>query len=191
MFSLLGTRALRAAAASLTLAVSGCATFNTSSEGGADALMLGGNDPTTYFTQPKPVAGDRKISLNVEGVTYRFVSEATRAEFRKNPERYAPKYEGFCANGLVYAVKLGGRADSYRIFRDRLYIFGDPDSIAYFEMDLDRNIKLADGYYANEAKGTPWRWQSSKRLIFQVPHYKTGRQLEDELQHRKANAARS
>jgi hypothetical protein len=171
--------------------LSGCAVFNTGSEGPDDALMLGGNDPTSYFTQPKPIAGDRKISTTVGGVTYRFASEANRAEFQNNPTRYMPKYEGFCANGLVYAVKLGGRPDSYRVIRDRLYIFGDPNSIAYFEMDLDRNIKYADHYYETEAKGTPWRWQSLKRLMFQVPHYKTGQQLEAEREHRIRAAPRS
>ena len=37
----------------------------------------------------------------------RFASEAHKAEFLKNPQKYMPQFGGFCSNGINYAVPWG------------------------------------------------------------------------------------
>lgn len=161
----------------LWLSLGGCATHNTVSDGADSQLMLKGHDPVSYFTLKQPVPGNPAIKTDHEGVTYRFANEENRALFVKNPEKYTPQYNGFCANGLVYAIPLGGNHDTYKIIDGRLFMFGGANSKKYFEMDEARNLKLAEDYWKNEVRGSIPRLQSWKRLIFKVPHYKTNREL--------------
>ena len=166
-------------------ALSACATHNTVSDGEDSKLMLKGHDPVAYHTQGKPVAGQLSIKAEHEGVTYRFANEDNRKLFTQAPEKYKPQYNGFCSNGMVYAIPLGGNHDTFRIVDGKLYMFGGENSKKYFEMDIDRNRKLADGYWNDEVKGSSAKLQAWKRLAFKVPHYKTNRELADEYAARQ------
>jgi YHS domain-containing protein len=160
--------------------LSGCAVYNTTSDGKTDNLMLKGYDPVSYFKGPAPVAGKPEFTATHEYGTYYFASAAHRDEFRAAPDKFAPQYGGFCANGLVYAVKIGGEPTSYRIVDGKVYIFGESGSRNLWAMDIKKNQELGDKYWRDEAKDTSARWQSFKRLTFRVPHYKTGKELNEE-----------
>lgn len=169
----------------MLLTLAGCAHHNTISDGGDSRLMLRGHDPVAYFTQGKPVPGNAAIKAEHDGVTYRFVNEENRSLFAKSPDKYKPQYNGFCANGAVYAIPLGGNHDTFKIIDGRLFMFGGANSKKYFEMDEARNLKLADTYWTTEMRGNPARLQAWKRLIFKVPHYKTNRELAAEWDARQ------
>ncbi len=53
-------------------------------------------------------------------------------------------------------------------------------------MDRELNTQRADRYWAEEVKGSNSFIQRGKRLVFRVPHYKSGAELETEYQQRKA-----
>ena len=166
------------AALLLTLvSLTGCATHNTISDGADSRLMLKGHDPISYFTLGKPVPGRADIKVAHEGVTYRFASEANREQFRLNPDKFKPQYNGFCSNGMVYAIPLGGNHDTFKIVQGRLFMFGGEGSKKYWEMNEKRNMELGDNYWKTEVQGSIPRIQSWKRLLIIVPHYKTNREL--------------
>lgn len=170
----------------LALFAAGCATHNTVSDGADSKLMLRGHDPVAYFTLGKPVPGSPTIKADHEGVTYRFMNEDNRKQFQQSPDKFKPKFNGFCANGLVYAIPLGGNYDNFRIVNGELYMFGGENSKKYFEMDLERNVKLANDYWNNEVKSNPTRIQAWKRIyLSKVPHYKTNRELAAEYEARQ------
>ena len=169
----------------LLLSLGGCATHNTVADGEDSRLMLKGHDPVSYFTQSKPLPGNPAIKADHEGVTYRFANEENRALFMKSPDKFKPQYNAFCANGMVYAIPLGGNHDTFKIIDGRLFMFGGAGSKRYFEMDQERNVKLGDNYWKTEAQGSIPRIQSWKRLIFKVPHYKTNRELAAEWEARQ------
>lgn len=169
----------------LAAALTGCGSMNVVSEGGDSNLMLQGYDPVAYFTTGTPTRGNPGIKAEHAGVTYRFASEDNRRAFVAAPERYAPQYGGFCANGLVYAIPLGGEPENFKIIGGKLYLFGGGRSKIYFEMDRERNLKLADGYWQSEVRDSNWRWQSWKRAWWdKVPHYKTNAELAAEYEKR-------
>jgi YHS domain-containing protein len=177
--------ALRLAAiAFLALLLAACGALNVVSDGEDANLMLKGHDPVAYFTVGRPVRGNPAIKESHRGGTYRFASEDSRRMFVTNPDRYAPQYGGFCANGLVYAIPLGGEAENFKIINGKLYMFGGVRSKLYFEMDQERNMRLADGYWDSEVRDSSWRLQSWKRLVFKVPHYKTNAELAEEYEKR-------
>ena len=162
--------------------------FRTLSDGADDKLMLLGYDAVAYFSDNAAVKGDPAIKLEHLGVTYRFASEAHKAEFAKSPEKYMPQFGGFCSNGINYAVPwgAGGGPDTWRIYRGKLYVFGGQSSRDHFEMDTERNLQLAHQYWNDEVAGSNALVERYKRLVFRVPHYKTDRQLQEEYQAKLA-----
>jgi YHS domain-containing protein len=66
----------------------------------------GGYDPVAYFTDGKAVPGSEQFTASHEGVSYRFASPAHRDLFAADPERYLPRYGGYCA----YAAAKGALA---------------------------------------------------------------------------------
>ena len=165
--------------------VSACGSMNVMSEGPDSRLMLQGNDPVGYFTQGRAVPGRPDIKAEHDGVTYRFASEENRRLFAASPARYAPQFGGFCSNGLVYAVPISGQTDNFKVIDGKLYMFGGHRSKLFFEMDQEKNLKLANQYWESEVKNSNWRLQSWKRVFFnKLPHYKTNAQLAAEYEQR-------
>jgi YHS domain-containing protein len=144
---------------------------------GDERVMLKGADLVAYFTQGQYVQGSPQFSSRYQDVTFRFASAEHKALFDAAPLKYLPQYGGYCANGLVYAIPWGGDADTWRIVDGKLYIFGGQGSKDAFELDVPGHIKLADQYWKTEVDGSNSFWQRSKRLVFRVPHYKSGAEL--------------
>jgi hypothetical protein len=63
----------------------------------------------------------------------------------------------------------------------KLYIFGGKGSRDAFMLDVPRNMALANKYWSEEMNGSNAFWQRSKRLVFRVPHYKSGEELAAEV----------
>jgi YHS domain-containing protein len=150
---------------------------NAVADGDDRRVMLKGHDVVAYFTQGRHALGSPQFTSVHEGVSFRFASAEHKALFDKEPAKYLPQYGGFCANGIVYGIPWGGDADTWRIVDGKLYIFGGAGSRDGFLIDVPGNIKLADSYWANEVAGSNSFWQRSKRLVFRVPHYKSGEEL--------------
>ena len=140
-------------------------------------VMLTGHDVVAYFTLGRHALGSPQIKSVYQGVTFRFATAEHKALFDKEPAKYLPQYGGFCANGINYGIPWGGDADTWRVINGKLYIFGGAGSRAAFELDTPGNIVLADKYWAEEVAGSNSFWQRSKRLVFRVPHYKSGEEL--------------
>ena len=162
--------------------------FRTSSDGSDSNLMLEGHDAVAYFTQNEALKGDPAIRTERLGVVFRFVSEANKAEFLRAPHRYMPQFGGFCSNGINYAIPWGGGGgpNTWRIYRGKLYVFGGQNSRDHFEIDTERNLELAHRLWNEEVAGSTAIVQRTWRLIFRVPHYKTGKELQDEWEARLA-----
>jgi YHS domain-containing protein len=162
--------------------------WRTSSEGADARLMLEGHDAVAYFTRKAAMRGDPAIKLEHKGVTWRFASEANRAEFQRAPEQYMPQFGGFCSNGINYAVPWGGGGaeNTWRIYRGKLYVFGGQSSRDHFEMETERNLELAHRYWNDEVAGSNALLTRWRRLVLRVPHYKTDKELDAAWQALKA-----
>ena len=75
----------------------------------------------TLIRRPKEVNPGRR---NGRGASWLFTTEADRDLFAADPERYAPAYNGHCANALSLGkglLKTDGT--HWQIFEDKLYTF--------------------------------------------------------------------
>ena len=159
---------------------------NAVAEGGDERVMLFGHDVVSYFADGRHALGAKQFSTVHEGVTFRFASAEHKAMFDREPGKYIPQYGGFCANGIAYGIPWGGDADTWRIDNGKLYIFGGKGSKEAWELDLPRNLALADGYWKTEVSGSNSFFQRSKRLVLRVPHYKSGEELARDVAAAKA-----
>ena len=173
-------------AASLILSLGACSSMsaqnpanelspvNAAQAEGADRVMLFGADVVAYFTTNAYVQGSAAFSSTYKDVDFHFSSAENKALFDQSPEQYLPQYGGYCANGIMFGIPWGGNATDFKMVNGKLYIFGGQVSQAAFELELDKNIALADQYWEQEIKGNNSFIQRTKRLVLRVPHYKTG-----------------
>ena len=108
-------------------------------------LILKGYDAVAYFKQGKPVKGNSAIESTYQGATYLFASLADKADFDKDPAKYAPRYGAFCAYGVANGVLAdldGPRA--FIVYKGKLYLCGDDGALKEFKSDIDSNIEKAD-----------------------------------------------
>src|SRR4051812_18249682 len=62
-------------------------------------LSISGYDPVAYFTNGKPLQGKAEFEYVWRKKRWRFASGEHRDLFIKDPQRYAPQYDGYCALG--------------------------------------------------------------------------------------------
>lgn len=81
-----------------------------------------GYDPVAYHTQSKPVPGLKTITHDWNAATWRFASKANRDLFIADPERYAPRYGGYCAYGTSQGYKVSSDPNAFAIVDGKLYL---------------------------------------------------------------------
>lgn len=90
-------------------------------------LGIEGYDPVAYFPEAggKPLKGSPEIAQNWRGITYRFATEANRARFLENPDRFEPAYGGWCAWAMVEGDRVEIEPKSFLIQDGELLLFYD------------------------------------------------------------------
>jgi YHS domain-containing protein len=108
------------------------------------SIAIHGYDPVSYFTDGKPVPGKAEFELEWSGAKWRFASAEHRDAFKQTPEKYAPRYGGYCA----YAVANGRLADidpkAWSIVDGKLYLNYDQDIQKKWQQDVAGYITKAD-----------------------------------------------
>jgi YHS domain-containing protein len=163
----------------------GLSPVNAVSEGEDRHLMLFGADVVSYFTDKADRKGSPAIKSVYKGVTFRFATPEHKAMFDAAPEKYIPQFGGYCTNGIAYGIPWGGDADNWEMIDGKLYMFGGKGSHDAFNLHPVENMKLAQRYWAEEVNGSNAFFQRAKRLVFRVPHYKTGEELAAEVARAK------
>jgi YHS domain-containing protein len=58
-------------------------------------VILKGYDVVAYFKQGRPVKGNPAFESTYQGARYLFASSVDKADFDKDPAKYAPRYGAF------------------------------------------------------------------------------------------------
>jgi YHS domain-containing protein len=164
----------------------GLSPVNAVKDGDDAHLMLFGYDVVNYFTDNKEAKGSPEFKSVYKDVTFRFVSADHKKMFDAAPEKYIPQYGGYCTDGIVYGIPWGGDADTWWMKDGKVYIFGGQGAKDAFMLHPDRNLGLANKYWAEEVNGSNAFIQRVYRLTWRVPHYKSGKELADEVAAAKA-----
>ena len=183
LVSLLAAGLLTGCAALVTQSPNhGLSPVNAVSDGPDKHLILRGADVVGYFTDHKRLEGSPEIKSEYKGVTFRFATAEHKAMFDRAPEKYIPQFGGYCTNGIAYGIPLGTDVPDWEIIDGKLYMFGGHGSHDAFNLHPAQNMAFAQKYWSEEVNGSNAFAQLAKRLVFnRVPHYKTGRQLSEEV----------
>lgn len=92
----------------------------------ATGFVIRGYDPVAFFTEGRAVPGRPDFSVEYKGGTYLFATAANLDAFKANPEKYAPRYGGYCAYGVAVGKKFDIDAASWRIVDGKLYFNLNP-----------------------------------------------------------------
>lgn len=152
---------------------------NAVRSGDESRLMLRGYDVVAYVTLARAVPGSPRHRAEFEGAAYYFSSAEHLAQFQLDPAKYQPAYHGFDATRIVYALPEAADPTVWRQVDGRIFLFADASSKAAFELDLKGNIALADKYWKDEVSGRNSAWQSLRRRVDRVPHYRSRDELAD------------
>ncbi|MGH7348418.1 MAG: YHS domain-containing (seleno)protein [Candidatus Rokuibacteriota bacterium] len=107
-------------------------------------LALGGYDVVAYFTEGKPVVGQAAHEAGWNGARWRFASAEHRDRFLKEPERFAPRYGGYCAFAVSRGYTATVAPEAWRIVDGRLYLNYSTDVQKLWEQDIPGNVQKAD-----------------------------------------------
>lgn len=107
-------------------------------------LAVGGYDTVAYFTEGRPVKGDRQYTFQHAGAEWRFASAANREAFVAAPQRYAPQYGGYCAWAVAQGYTASGDPQHWKIVDGKLYLNYDAAVQAKWEQDIPGFIRSAD-----------------------------------------------
>ena len=112
--------------------------------GHLNGLALGGYDPVAYFRMSRPVEGDRDIFTDYRGARWVFATEEHRRLFRQDPEKYTPKYGGYCAYAAARDKVSDIDPHAWQIHEGRLYLNYSPQVQRLWGSDIAENIRKAD-----------------------------------------------
>ena len=104
-------------------------------------------------TQPQAVPGKANITADYNGAKWAFANEANRDRFLKDPEKYAPAFDGHCAFGVSVGGKVQANPHLWRIVDDKLYLNITKNVVSQWEDDVSGNITKANSNWTDlEAK---------------------------------------
>lgn len=109
-----------------------------------DAGAIRGYDPVAYFSEKRPVKGDRGITYSWNGATWYFANKENRAVFVSAPEKYAPAYGGYCAYAAANGYVATTDPEAWSVVNGRLYLNVSPEVKHRWEKNISGYIKKAD-----------------------------------------------
>jgi len=114
-------------------------------------VSISGYDPVAYFTDGKPVQGKTEFEYSWHKLRWRFASDEHRQSFAKDPDHYAPQYDGYCAMGVSdgeAAHKDTVDPEAWAIVDGKLYLTHVPQTMDAWRQRPAEFIKQADENWA-------------------------------------------
>jgi len=110
-----------------------------------EGVAIGGTDPVAYFAEDRPVQGSEQHAFDWNGATWHFATAENRDRFAAEPERYAPRYGGFCAWAVAEKGQLySTQPSNWAIVDGKLYLNYSDDIQARWQEDIAGFISEAD-----------------------------------------------
>jgi hypothetical protein len=119
----------------------------------ASGIALDGYDTTAYWQAGAywqadvPRTGNPVHAVMSQQVPWHFETAQAAAKFEGDPERYAPKFGGFCTRALSFGKIVNADPEVWRIHEERLYLFAQPVGGEKFDEGQDAMIAAAQQFW--------------------------------------------
>ena len=108
-------------------------------------VAIGGYDVVSYHRMQHPVEGSEELTHEWRGVTWRFANATNLRLFTADPDRYAPRYGGYCAYALARGALTPTDPNAWTIYHGKLYLNFSAKVRAKWRADIDSHVVSADG----------------------------------------------
>jgi len=115
--------------------------------------MIGGYCPVAYQLSAQEVKGDEKFKQTIRAEVYHLSSAEAKAAFIKEPDKFIPRYDGLCAEGVARGKRYAGDPKVFAVEDGRTYLFYDATAKKTFDADPAEIIKKADATWPELKKG--------------------------------------
>ncbi len=105
---------------------------------------ISGYDPVAYFTMDKAVRGSGYHVSTYRGQSFIFSSKDNLKLFEKDPSKYIPAYNGWCAYGVSVGKKFHIDPTVFAVVNGKLYLNLDKDIQKTWNKDRSGNIIKAN-----------------------------------------------
>lgn len=90
----------------------------------ADKVANNGYDMVNYFTNLSALRGSKDFSLEHNGAIYYFTNTKHLQQFKENPKKYLPQFNGYCSFAVAKMnKKVPVNPTTFRIDDGKLYLF--------------------------------------------------------------------
>ena len=109
-----------------------------------DGAALSGFDAVAYYDEGAAVRGAPAITSDWNGATWHFTTPEHLAQFRADPARYAPAYDGHCAYAVSEGRKSAGVPEMWHIAGGRLYLLCSKSAFDKWTSEFDTRLAQAN-----------------------------------------------
>lgn len=115
-----------------------------------DDLAASGRDVVAYFSLDSGdgVMGSAEFSMEHKGTTFQFASAENLATFQSDPDKYAPRYGGYCAFAMSRGYFASGDPDAWSVHEGALYLNVSKTIRARWALRRAANIEAGDKNWA-------------------------------------------
>jgi YHS domain-containing protein len=113
-----------------------------------DGVAIQGYDPVAYFTEGRPMEGQPEFEHVWNGSRWWFTTAEHRELFAADPERYAPRFGGYCTGGLSLGYKMVADPENWYIADGRLHLHHSREGRETALADLEPTLEKAEETWA-------------------------------------------
>ena len=119
-----------------------------SSKAKKETVALNHYCPVAYVAMGKAVKGNSKYTSSYQGKKYYLLNADAKKMFDADPEKYLPKYDGYCATAVAMGKKMETNPELYSVHEGATYLFSSKDAKSAFDKDPEATITMADKQFA-------------------------------------------
>ncbi len=113
---------------------------------------IGGYCPVAYLAANTAQKGDAKVTSTFDGQTFHLTNTMVKQMFDKEPAKYAPAYQGYCAAGVAKGMKLTSDPELFTVVDGKAYLFSTREAKQMFDADKASMIAMGKKNWPAVAK---------------------------------------
>lgn len=106
--------------------------------------------PVSFQQRIKALHGRNEYTYTYDDKIYYFANRSARREFIRNPNRYSPAYDGYCADNVIKGRRYPVDPQYFFVSGDRTFLFSDETAKLRFTMNPTVKINKADAQWAKD-----------------------------------------
>lgn len=88
----------------------------------SDGIAISGYDTVGYFTEGRAMKGSPEFEYTWQDAKWLFATSEHRDLFAQDPERYAPRFGGFCTGAMSLGLARLANPENWSIIDGKLYM---------------------------------------------------------------------